>query len=172
MIQVNIKADGSIIRALRQAEAGPLRRMLSKSTKQNAKPTLAAVKAGTPVKTGKLRASWGASAFYDRRSGSVGVTIEPRSSFSFKDESGGKRLVTNRGRAHKSVVAAQAKGRAVDRGSPWKYAFGIETGSSPKGRLARVAGGAKMLERSIRPNADQFTSAIMGDTRKHIAAVV
>lgn len=172
MIRVELKADASITRALRNAERGPLRRMLSKSTKTNAKPMLAAVKAATPVKSGKLRASWATHSFFDGRSGSVGVTIEPRSSFTFKDAGGNKRLVTRRGKAHKSVLAAAAKGMSVDGATAWKYAYGIETGHSPKGRMARRAGGAKMLERSVRPGAGAFTAAIFNDTRKHIAAVV
>jgi hypothetical protein len=172
MIKVDVKADGSITRALRQAEPGPMRRMLRKSTKQGAKPMLAAVKAGTPVKSGKLRASWATAPFFDGRTGSVGVTIEPRSSFTFKDTSGNKRLVTRRGKAHKSVLAAAAKGVAVDRADAWKYAYGIETGHSPKGRMTRRAGGAKMLERSLRPGAGPFTSTVLDDTRKHIAAPV
>jgi Bacteriophage HK97-gp10, putative tail-component len=172
MINVEIKADPSIQRALATAQMGPLRKMLRKSTRAGAKPMLAAIKAATPVKSGKLRASWGLSPFFDGRTGSVGVTIEPRSSFSFSDSEGNKRLVTNRGRAHKSVVAATAKGKTVDRDSAWKYAFGIETGHSPKGRMSRHAGGAKMLERSVRPGADPFTTTINDDVRKHIAAAV
>lgn len=170
MIGVEVKADGSILRALRSAEPGPLRKMLRKSTKQGARPMLASVKAATPVKSGKLRASWSTSAFFDGRTGSVGVTIEPRSSFTFKDTGGNKRLVTRRGKAHKSVIAAAAKGVAVDGATAWKYAYGIETGHSPKGRMTRSAGGAKMLERSLRPGAGPFTTTIMDDTRKHIAA--
>ena len=115
---------------------------------------------------------WGLSAFFDSRTGSVGVSIEPRSTFSFSDTDGNKRMVTNRGRSHKSVIAAKAKGKDIDRESPWKYAFGIETGHSPKGRMTRAAGGAKMLERSIRPSSGPFISAITDDLRKHIAASV
>lgn len=170
MINVQVKADPSIMRALRQAEVGPMRRMLKKSTKQAAKPMLAAVKAATPVKSGKLRASWSTSSFFDGRTGAVGVTIEPRSSFTFRDSQGNKRLVTRRGQAHKSVVAAVAKGIAVDREDAWKYAYGIETGHSPKGRLTRRAGGAKMLERSLTPGANPFVTTVMDDTRKHIAS--
>jgi hypothetical protein len=172
MIVVEIKADRSIQRALATAQMGPLRKMLRKSTKQGAKPMLASVKAATPVKSGKLRASWASHAFFDGRTGSVGVTIEPRSSFTFKDTGGNKRLVTRRGRAHKSVLAANAKGVAVDRADAWKYAYGIEIGHSPKGRMTRQAGGAKMLERSVRPGAGPFTTTIHDDVRKHIAAAV
>ncbi len=172
MISVDTKIDGSIIRALRSAEPGPLRRMLRKSTKQAARPALDLVRAATPVKSGRLRASWSTHAFFDGRTGSVGVTIEPRSTFTFRDESGAKRLVTRRSAAHKSVMSAMGKGVAVDRATAWKYAFGIEMGHSPKGRLTRIAGGAKMLERSTRPGAAPFFATVSDDVRKHIASAV
>lgn len=172
MIEVTTGIDPSIQRALAKAEMGPLRRFLRKSTKGGARPVLAAVRERTPVLTGKLRASWGIKSFYDSRTGSVGVTVEPRSSFTFRDEAGNKRLVTRRGRAHKSVIAAAEKGITVDRDDAWKYAYGVEMGHSPKGRLTRRAGGAKMLEKGIQTGEQSFITTVSDDLWKYIASGV
>ena len=168
MMTAQWKLDKSATDALARAEARPMRRMLARSTKAGSRQALAAVKAATPVVSGRLRASLGIVPFFDSASGSVGVTIEPRSTFSFTDSAGSRRMTTNRGRGNKSVARAQSRGRSIDRTSPWQYAFGIETGRRPKGRLARRAGGAEMLQTGIRAGYRQFFSQVESDTLRFI----
>lgn len=170
VISIQTVVDKNIMDALERAKPALLKRALRRSVKPNAKPALAAVKAATPVLSGKLQASWGIVPFFAPNTGEVGVTIEPKSSYTFTDTDGNKRLVTRRGRANKSVLRAEAKGITVDRKDPWRYAYGIEFGVSPKGRLTRRAGGAKMLEKGAQAGAQPFILGVTKDLQTFITA--
>lgn len=168
MITMRVSVDQSVKDSLAKANPRDLRRFLSKATKAASKPTLESVRQLTPVKTGKLRASWGSSSFYDRVEGEVGVVIEPRNNFTFVSSSGVRMLTTSRGKTHKKTLKAISKGRTISQQSPWDYAFGIETGTKPKGGLARKAGGARMLSRGLEGNASRFIETVGSDVIRFI----
>lgn len=169
MITARLEIDADTRATFARTDARQMRRALGKFTRKGSKRALEAVKAATPVRSGRLRASWGQVAFMDRTSGTVGISIEPRTSFGFTDAGGTRRIVTKRRRLKRSQARAVARGASLDRASPWFYAYGIETGQKPRGRLARRAGGALMLNAGFRSGYPTFFRDVADDVVRFVA---
>jgi hypothetical protein len=167
-MEATFHADPQLKRSLERANPRQLRSLLRRSTRKAARPVLEAAKQATPVKTGRLRASLGMVALQDSATGEIGVSIEPRASFSFRDTAGNRTVVTRRRRLSNSQIRSVSRGANVDRTSPWMYAYGIETGLKPKGKMARWAGGARMLGNALRSQSQSFFRTVGDDAFRFI----
>jgi len=190
MIELRSIVDPKIAEVLARGQGKDFVNLLRRSVRARAKPALAAAKAATPVKTGRLQASLGIMGLTTPSEGTVSAVIMPRDEFSFNSvapqrtakplqgpditskeratyaralRSARKHLVISAKTKQARIDQAMVRGRTIDSSAPYLYAFGIETGKRADGTIARKAGGAKMLERGTNDGSAPFIRDVPQD---------
>jgi hypothetical protein len=171
MIKTTLTVDKTITDALHRGDPDQLRKMLRRSINRRAKPVLASVLSLTPFQSGKLQASLGITMREGMRGAEIMAGIGVKDNITFFD-GGRKTLVTSQRKAVNAAKFAARRGlsNATQR-TAFQYIWGIETGRTRKGRLARRAGGAKMLERGLDREAQSYLDGMGDDVLKHVTLI-
>jgi hypothetical protein len=154
--------DVGLRRQLEQLGGPRLRKVARRVVSSYTKPILARARAIVPVDSGRLRASLGRLTSGSVRSGSYTGRIGTRRDFSYTSKKTGGRMSSGR---------KLEAGHTLDAGSPNLYAGGIEFGTTKQGRIARKAGGAHFLNRSIDSQSQGIINGIASRFRSEINRV-
>ncbi len=137
-------------------------KFLQKTVRERSVPTLRAVYEKTPFRSGQLQQSIGLTMGTSARNGEVFATIGVRDNVTIMV--GGQKMLAS------SLKAANAAKKAARRGlsiatqrTAFKYVYGIETGRTRKGRLARAAGGAHMFRDAIERSKQAYIDGVSQD---------
>lgn len=137
-------------------------RLLKRSVPAHARPTLAAVLARAPVLKGQLQASLGITTKTNPQNGEVYSIVGIRDNVVVW--SGGTKTLFSSLKIKRSARMAANRGAgAISRRTAFKYIRGLETGVRANGKIARRAGGTKMIERGASDTADGFIDGVSAD---------
>lgn len=163
-ITIDIEGREQLIQELR-ALAGPeLKRVAKRSVATAMKPVLAVARVGTPVVSGRLRASLAQISIDIGRAGTVSSRVGTRRNFTYRSTKGHK-LVSGSG---KSRDRALKRGFTQDQVTAQQYASPIEFGTDSSGRVSRKAGGAHFLESAITSQQGSVIETVASELRRHI----
>jgi hypothetical protein len=174
---VRFHIDPSIAAALERVKPESLLKAMRGWVRVQAQPTVYAIKQATPVDTGDLAESFGAQIRYNAHNGEVFATIGPRTDFITTDAAGMKTLRTTESvralarHGGRDVIKAARRGvTVITENGPAKYEYLIETGVDHKGRIARKAGGARMVEAGFAATEESFIRVIGEDAFTFISS--
>lgn len=169
MIKTALHVDQSVHDALHRAgDPETIRKMLRRNVAKRARPALAAVLARTPHRSGLLQASLGITMREGMRGGEIQAGIGLKDNITFM-AGGLKMLVTSQRRIRKAAAAAARRGLSqVSQRTAFQYIWGIETGHKRNGSIARRSGGAKMLERGLADQTDDYIQGLSDDVMEFI----
>jgi hypothetical protein len=163
MIDARIKIDPSIVATFHKCgNPKELVKFLKKTVRDRAAPTLTAVYEKTPFRSGQLQQSIGLTMKTDSSNGEVYATIGVKDNVTLFV--GGRKMLSS---SLKAVNAAKKAARLgislVTQRTAFKYVFGIETGHTRKGRIARKAGGAFMFRDALNQSRQPYIDGVSKD---------
>jgi hypothetical protein len=163
MISITSTVDRGIDRMFDRTTGAAFLNMLRRQVRARAKPALAAAKAATPVKSGRLQASLTIFGHQTPSQGLISAVIRPRDDFTYTSRGGIRSLVVGSKTSAKRIAKMRKRGGRIETGNqPWIYARLIEEGLFPDGTRRRT-GGAHMLQKGMRSGADAFMTGIAKD---------
>ena len=170
MIRITAEASPELQQRLANVTPDRLVKFLRGSVKRESQPAVRVAQIAAPVRSGLLRQSLGATVKVNRRMGEVFAIVGPRDNTVGIDLDGNLTVYTSTSLKSlmrndaKKLRALHKKGiTTVNQRTPFKYVYGIEWGVRRNGRLARHAGGAKMLERAYQQGSQPFIDGLARD---------
>jgi hypothetical protein len=176
MIRITAEASPELQKNLAKVNPTNLVKFLRTSVRKNARPTVNATQAATPVKSGLLRQSIGATIKINRSRGEVFAIVGPRDNTVMGTDENNLTVFTSS--TLKSLTRndnAKLHGlhkrgiRTVSQRTPFKYVYGIEYGQRRSGKIARHAGGAKMLTRGFDAGSQPYIDGLATDLQTFLA---
>lgn len=163
MIDTRIQIDPQIVATFHKCgNPKELVKFLKKTVRDRAAPTLTAVYEKTPFRSGQLQQSIGLTMKTDSSNGEVYATIGVKDNVTLFV--GGRKMLASSLKAANSAKKAARRGISlVTQRTAFKYVFGIETGFTRKGRLARASGGAHMFRDAIEQSKQAFIDGTSKD---------
>jgi hypothetical protein len=163
MIDTRIQVDPAIVATFHKCgNPKELVKFLKKTVRDRAAPTLRAVYEKTPFKSGQLQQSIGLTMKTDSSNGEVYATIGVRDNMTLFV--GGRKILASSLKPMNAAKKAARRGiSTVTQRTAFKYVFGIETGFTRRGRLARASGGAHMFRDAVEQSKQGFIDGTKKD---------